>query len=491
MPLSTTHASLPLRSAPAAVQMGPRSPTAAACPELATAKHPAPLAAQCLLVKAMQPAAGCKLTKAATNSNSIITDATAAAAGSTPAEGAPLLKLGPEQANALSLLGQPVEPLLSLHVVGAAAAHAHTQQFVAVVPLSVTQTGGGRSLSLEVPQATTSNDSLNSLRKSTVGTTTALQSTTALKSTTGTTTGTTTGAAQALEPRGIQITAARTLESRGIQIRLTECSESTVDTRALEPRAGDELPYHGKWKPRSSRRGGTRALSAGAMQLGAHAALAASGDVAGRILAAHPDSGASGSLTPHLQLRANVRDCSETFVTASGDKAKATKIGDLPFTATDSDGALVTGSFRNVRWVPSFTFTLLSVKQLWREQSIDTLFADVNALVLPFPSGERRRTQLQVKPHRQAYSVHPCLVLHCDHCQRHGVNKVGDLVSGPCAFAVSTILALTSFVYRTRLLVRVCMTLGTTRTVNSAATAAPPATQRSFTTTYVSTASFR
>ena len=40
----------------------------------------------------------------------------------------------------------------------------------------------------------------------------------------------------------------------------------------------------------------------------------------------------------------------------------------------------------DVRYVPDFKYTLIAVKQIWKEHRIDSLFADVNKLV--FPSGE-------------------------------------------------------------------------------------------------------
>lgn len=38
---------------------------------------------------------------------------------------------------------------------------------------------------------------------------------------------------------------------------------------------------------------------------------------------------------------------------------------------------------RNVRCVPSFQYTLLSVDQLWEEQRFDSQFNDVKSLILP------------------------------------------------------------------------------------------------------------
>ena len=62
----------------------------------------------------------------------------------------------------------------------------------------------------------------------------------------------------------------------------------------------------------------------------------------------------------------------------------------MPVVAKDSQGRPRRLVFRNVRLVPGFHFTLLSVRQLWREQRIDARFADVNALVVRTPDGDVR-----------------------------------------------------------------------------------------------------
>lgn len=113
--------------------------------------------------------------------------------------------------------------------------------------------------------------------------------------------------------------------------------------------------------------------------------LAGPGDC--RVLAAHPDSGARHSMTPYAEALANTRPCCEVYVSASGERARATLIGDMPVVAKADDGRLVSFVLRNVRCVPAFKYTLLSVTQLWREQRVDVRFADTNALVLPPSSG--------------------------------------------------------------------------------------------------------
>ena len=65
----------------------------------------------------------------------------------------------------------------------------------------------------------------------------------------------------------------------------------------------------------------------------------------------------------------------------------ATHIGDLPVVARDRTGRPVRFTFTNVRHVPSFDYTLLSVDQIWAEQRVDSRFGDVRALVLPSSDG--------------------------------------------------------------------------------------------------------
>ena len=115
--------------------------------------------------------------------------------------------------------------------------------------------------------------------------------------------------------------------------------------------------------------------------------LAAARGVASLFLVAHPDSGCTGSMTPDASMLINVKPCSDTFRAANRVTAKATCIGDLPVLAkTDSD-KLRFLIFKNVRCVPAFSYTLLSVRQMWREQRIDSLFADT--LALATPEGDR------------------------------------------------------------------------------------------------------
>ena len=106
------------------------------------------------------------------------------------------------------------------------------------------------------------------------------------------------------------------------------------------------------------------------------------------LIRAHADSGCSGSLTPNRAALVNTRPCSEIFKAADGRSCKAELIGDMPVITRDKQNRPLRIVFRNVRYVPDFKYTLLSVRQLWNEQRIDARFRDINALVVMTPSGE-------------------------------------------------------------------------------------------------------
>ena len=74
----------------------------------------------------------------------------------------------------------------------------------------------------------------------------------------------------------------------------------------------------------------------------------------------------------------------------------------MPIVALDSHGKPRSLTLTNVRCVPAYAYTLLSVQQLWAEQRIEAAFADTNALLLrgkgehgakpvaiPYSAGER------------------------------------------------------------------------------------------------------
>ena len=99
------------------------------------------------------------------------------------------------------------------------------------------------------------------------------------------------------------------------------------------------------------------------------------------------DSACAGSLTNKRSLLVNIRPCSERFVGSDGVVESAECIGDMPVLAVDGSGKIVKKTFTNVRCVPKFEFTLLSVVQLWEEQRIDSLFANLKHLQFPADEG--------------------------------------------------------------------------------------------------------
>ena len=99
------------------------------------------------------------------------------------------------------------------------------------------------------------------------------------------------------------------------------------------------------------------------------------------------DSGCTASCTNNINLLTNVKPCDEKFKVADGKHSICTYIGDLPVLAKDASGKIFRFTFTNVRYVPDFKFTLISVSQIWRDQRVDSLFADKRVLL--FPNGTR------------------------------------------------------------------------------------------------------
>ena len=95
------------------------------------------------------------------------------------------------------------------------------------------------------------------------------------------------------------------------------------------------------------------------------------------------DSGCTATCTDTLAHLINVRPCDEDFKAANGSMCKCSAIGDMPILAKDSTGKIFRFVFTNVRYVPEFKYTLISVKQIWRDQGIKSLFADSDMLMFP------------------------------------------------------------------------------------------------------------
>ena len=104
-------------------------------------------------------------------------------------------------------------------------------------------------------------------------------------------------------------------------------------------------------------------------------------------IAAIVDSGATWHVhTRRSDLINVVATENECIVAADGSEHPVTAVGDLPVVARNQNGKPFVYTVRRVRLVPSFTNTLLSVDQFWKEAKIEARFADVNALDCRHPS---------------------------------------------------------------------------------------------------------
>jgi hypothetical protein len=86
------------------------------------------------------------------------------------------------------------------------------------------------------------------------------------------------------------------------------------------------------------------------------------------------DSGCTMSCHPYAGDLINHRPSRETMSGIDGIKRKVRLVGDLPVVARDHCGKLRQLLIRNVRCVPEFTDTLISVDRLWEEAGSDGSF---------------------------------------------------------------------------------------------------------------------
>jgi hypothetical protein len=129
------------------------------------------------------------------------------------------------------------------------------------------------------------------------------------------------------------------------------------------------------------------------------------------------DSGATASSTNDCKHLINTSACDEIFGDAQGRLSRATAIGDFPVIAQDSDGKLTSFTFTNVRCVPDFKYTLLSVNQLWEEQRVDCRWRDLQRVELPPSTGNRvipfspsiRLPTIVIVPGAQLYKAAPAV----------------------------------------------------------------------------------
>ena len=95
------------------------------------------------------------------------------------------------------------------------------------------------------------------------------------------------------------------------------------------------------------------------------------------------DSGCTWHCHPHQSDLINFRYKKEIITGISGGECEVVGIGDLPMIGKDDQGKLHKFLLTNVRVVPSFTDTLVSIEQLWSESRTDIRFCDIRKIFIP------------------------------------------------------------------------------------------------------------
>ena len=140
------------------------------------------------------------------------------------------------------------------------------------------------------------------------------------------------------------------------------------------------------------------------------------------------DSGCTLHCHPHQADLINFRPLSERMVGIDGKACDVIGIGDLPVVAKDTHGAYQKLLIKDVRCVPQFTDTLLSVEQFWRESRVEVRFANHRTVTLP-ASGEEAKCKFPFQHAEGLYQWQVMAVMRTG--QRHG----GDDEAGRCLAA--------------------------------------------------------
>jgi hypothetical protein len=159
--------------------------------------------------------------------------------------------------------------------------------------------------------------------------------------------------------------------------------DGSTNTSALPAISTLDLPYRGPWSDPDDALYWPNVSLISSLTSASAKALVASTNTTLPIICSTMDSGASASSTDDCNRLVNVQPCNEIFGGANGCMVRCHTMGDMPVIGRDGKGELVRWTFTNVRCVPEFKYTLISVTQVWREQGIDARFRDLNHLVMP------------------------------------------------------------------------------------------------------------
>ena len=99
------------------------------------------------------------------------------------------------------------------------------------------------------------------------------------------------------------------------------------------------------------------------------------------------DSGCTMHCHPFPEHLINRRPSNETMRGISGKPHRVQFIGDLPISMADVHGKKHDALIRNVRCVPAFTETLISVDQLWEQAGAEARFANHRKIYMPDKKG--------------------------------------------------------------------------------------------------------
>ncbi len=99
------------------------------------------------------------------------------------------------------------------------------------------------------------------------------------------------------------------------------------------------------------------------------------------------DSGCTFHMHGHKADLINQRRCSDTVGGIDGIVHHCTTIGDLPVFARATSGKIYRLLLQDVRHFEGVPYSLVSVKQLWTSGGVDSVFRDVECMIVPTSAG--------------------------------------------------------------------------------------------------------
>ena len=178
-----------------------------------------------------------------------------------------------------------------------------------------------------------------------------------------------------------------TVTARGMAQAMSDVMSNGTIQPETAVKAAQELLLPARpqpiWKPDTDQPASPRALQASGRPI----QMTKSSQLYDNVIKLTMDSGATWHGHFIKKDLINYRPLAEVIEGIGKAKCRVVGIGDLPIVARDTHGQLHHLLIKDVRHVPAFTDTLISVQQLWDQSQTDVRFRDIQQVQLPERDG--------------------------------------------------------------------------------------------------------